>query len=342
MAVGTTLTTLLAQLRAETSRSLTAGAGANEDAKLTQKLNRTQRVYYDDYDWPHLNVQRLITLAANKRFHPFPGDMDRDAVMEAHVRDGGIYRSLRRGIGVAQYAEYDSLGAAAACSLTITAGTLDIENNGITSITIDGNELLGGDVAHTGDHATTAAAVATEINDENTASGTNYKATSIGAVVTITAILGTAGDANDLTLTVTEAGDVETTADTVTAGQEDSETGPTVTHWDIVEDDATDAPAIEVWPVPALDDTLILSGKRAPGTLSTGSDTAVLDDHLLVLTVASEVLAREDKKDSEALASAAQRRYTQLKRTAQAGSGTVNMTGIQPVRLGSRVRVARN
>jgi hypothetical protein len=340
MAVGTTLTTLLAQLRAETSRSLTAGAGANEDAKLTQKLNRTQRVYYDDYDWPHLNVQRLITLAANKRFHPFPSDMDRDAVMEAHVRDGGIYRSLRRGIGVEQYSWYDSLGAAATCSFTITAGTASAGVNKISSITIDGNELLDSAEDWTGSHAMTAAAVATQINDFT--GDTNYKATSIGAVVTITAILGTAGDANDLTLTVTEAGDVETTADTVTAGQEDPETGPAITHWDIVEDDATDAPAIEVWPVPALDDTLILSGKRAPGTLSTGSDTAVLDDHLLVLTVASEVLAREDKKDSDALASAAQRRYTQLKRTAQAGSGTVNMTGIQPVRLGSRVRVARN
>jgi hypothetical protein len=340
MAVGTTLTTLLAQLRAETSRSLTAGAGANEDAKLTQKLNRTQRVYYDDYDWPHLNVQRLITLAANKRFHPFPSDMDRDAVMEAHVRDGGIYRSLRRGIGVEQYSEYDSLGAATTCSFTITAGTASAGVNKISGITIDGNELLDNAVNWTGSHAATAAAVVTEINN-NTAT-TNYKTTSVGAVVTITAILGTAADANDLTLTVTVGGDVEVSADTVTAGQEDSETGPTITHWDIVEDDATDAPAIEVWPVPALDDTLILSGKRAPGTLSTGSDTAVLDDHLLVLTVASEVLAREDKKDSEALASAAQRRYTQLKRTAQAGSGTVNMTGIQPVRLGSRVRVARN
>lgn len=69
-------------------------------------------------------------------------------------------------------------------SFTITGGTSGAGNE-ITSVTIDGVEVLGTPVAHTGNNASTATAVAAQIN--SFASSPDYTATAAGAIITISA-----------------------------------------------------------------------------------------------------------------------------------------------------------
>lgn len=73
---------------------------------------------------------------------------------------------------------------AASGSFTVTGGGAGVGNE-VTVIYIDGVEIMGGAVAHTGNNSTTAAAIVTAINGYT--SSPNYTATSVGAVVTITA-----------------------------------------------------------------------------------------------------------------------------------------------------------
>ena len=336
MAVGTTLANLLTQLKEEASRN--TSSGNNEDAKLGQKLRRTQQIYYDDYDWPHLEVLRTITLVKNQRFYAFPSDMNREAVQGLYVKDSGDYKPATRGISIEQYAGFDSLKAvAASATITVTAGTLSAGVNKITSITVDSVEALVTSVDHTGDNTTTAAAIVTQINA--TTSSPNYRATSSGAVVTILAFITVGDDANAFVLGTTSAGDMTTTDEATLTSGVDAEQSVPVTHWDIREDDETAAPAIEVWPVPSITDTLVLVGKRDPGALTATSDTAVIDDVLLVLTVASELMMRESKKDADALSLAAQRRYLQLKRAAKVGNANINMAGPRTVQRGTNIQI---
>lgn len=104
-------------------------------------------------------------------------------------------------------ASFDVLagGAAVAATgeFTVTGGTLG-GGNQITSVKIDGVDILTGPIAHTGNNSTTAANLVTAIN--SLTSSPNYSATQNGAVVQISASL--AGDAaNGKTLAVVVGGD---------------------------------------------------------------------------------------------------------------------------------------
>lgn len=101
-------------------------------------------------------------------------------------------------------------GDATVGSIVNMAGGID---NGIANITVNGVEIIAGEVDHTGDNETTAAAIAAAINDH--ASSPDYEATSVGAKVNVLAKLpGTA--ANGRTLTITVQGDATTSAATAT------------------------------------------------------------------------------------------------------------------------------
>jgi len=92
---------------------------------------------------------------------------------------------------------------AATASFRVTGGTLG-SGNEITSVTADGVNLMASAVAHTGDDATTAAAVATAINSHT--SSPDYTAAADGDEVTITAAVAGAA-ANGRVLVVTPGGD---------------------------------------------------------------------------------------------------------------------------------------
>lgn len=74
---------------------------------------------------------------------------------------------------------------AASGSFEVFAGTLGAGNQ-ITSVRIDGVDILTGPVAHTGSNATTAAAIANAVN--SLTSSPDYTATVSGQTVTVTAV----------------------------------------------------------------------------------------------------------------------------------------------------------
>lgn len=105
-------------------------------------------------------------------------------------------------------------GVKASSSFSITGGTVGAPNK-ITSITVDGVEVLGSEVAFTTDNATTAAAVAAQIASHT--ADPDWTAANDSAEVTITAPnAGT--DMNGLAVVVTVAGDVTASSPANTAG----------------------------------------------------------------------------------------------------------------------------
>jgi hypothetical protein len=92
---------------------------------------------------------------------------------------------------------------AATGEFTVTGGTLG-GGNEITSVEIDGIDILTGPIAHTGNNTTTAANLVTAINALT--SSPNYSATQDGATVNISAAL-TGVAANGKTIVVVVGGD---------------------------------------------------------------------------------------------------------------------------------------
>lgn len=104
-------------------------------------------------------------------------------------------------------ASFDIVAGGSAVSatgeFTVTGGTLG-GGNQITSVKIDGVDILTGPIAHTGNNSTTTANLVTAIN--SLASSPNYSAVQSGATVLISASLtGTA--ANGKTIAVVVGGD---------------------------------------------------------------------------------------------------------------------------------------
>ncbi len=94
--------------------------------------------------------------------------------------------------------------------------------------------------------------------------------------------------------------------------------GSPVQRWDIRYTDETgDSRAgeqVEVWPIPDDDgQRLQFVGYRNVPLLSEDSDRAMLDDQLIVLTAAAEILARQKNEDAPLKQKMARARYQQLR-----------------------------
>ncbi len=104
-----------------------------------------------------------------------------------------------------------------------------------------------------------------------------------------------------------------------------------VERWSEAEDDQ-----IELWPIPSQDGSLAQSanivrvhGIRSLRPLVAESDRADLDDTLLVLYSAAEILAREKSSDASLKLQMAERHYAKLKGRAQKGA-TFSMAASAP------------
>lgn len=93
---------------------------------------------------------------------------------------------------------------------------------------------------------------------------------------------------------------------------ENDERADPVLKWDVRWTGS--AEQIEVWPIPSSDDQqLQFIGIRPLRALVSDSDVADLDDQLIVLYAAAELLARQGSKDAQAKLGAAQARFARLK-----------------------------
>jgi len=114
----------------------------------------------------------------------------------------------------------EDIAVAPSGSFEVTGGTNDPANT-ISSVLIDGVDILGSAVEHTGDNATTAAAIAVQINYFT--STPDYTATSLGQTVYITAA-DTGPAMNGKAITPTVTGDATTGNSVNLSGGADSAT----------------------------------------------------------------------------------------------------------------------
>lgn len=108
MARKVVLESILNKFRAECRLSL--NAAHNDIARESQiiLLQRKQEWLWQDFDWPHLRVDRFIELAAGQRYYDMPADLDIDRVQTVAVRYNSYYAPVLPDITDAQYAAYDS------------------------------------------------------------------------------------------------------------------------------------------------------------------------------------------------------------------------------------------
>lgn len=129
----------------------------------------------------------------------------------------------------------------------------------------------------------------------------------------------------------------------------DSDAG--VRSWPIERWDEADGDQLEVWPIPTNDGTtdgakdgcLRFTGIRKLSRLTEESDRADLDDTLLVLFSAAEILAREKANDAGLKLQRAERHLSTLK-ARNAKSGGFSMIGGHEVRRprGPKIIAVRN
>lgn len=85
---------------------------------------------------------------------------------------------------------------------------------------------------------------------------------------------------------------------------------------------------IEVWPMPASNvQHLQFRGIRKLRDLVSDSDVADLDDRLIVLFAAAELLARQKSADAQIKLAQAQQRYSRLKSRVTGGADTITLGG---------------
>jgi len=102
-----------------------------------------------------------------------------------------------------------------------------------------------------------------------------------------------------------------------------------VCKWDVKFTGSTDQ--IEVWPLPASAQTLWFEGIQDLPALTSDSDTATLDDQLIILFAAGEELAKAEMANAEIVIAAARQRYETIKKRSKGGSRMIQM-GLGPSR----------
>lgn len=112
-------------------------------------------------------------------------------------------------------------------------------------------------------------------------------------------------------------------------------------RWDIVWTGL--AEQIEVWPLPASnDDKLQFVGKRKLRALTADSDVCDLDDQLIVLHCAAELLARAGDKDAQVKAGLATARLNQLRGRTKGGTHSPLIIGSGAYAPRERLRAKYN
>lgn len=220
MARGKQLLSLIAQLRAETGRSQDVAVGVDEVENLKEVLRRTQETLYDEWDWPHMMVQKTIALSAGQRHYDMPSGLNFDRIQDVKLKYNNVYTELERGITFDDYSIFDSNASTPERSF------------------------------------------------------------------------------------------------------------PTL-KWDIR--DTGSGEQVEVWPIPNQSATIYLFGTKTLSDLIQEADTADLDDRLIVLYAAAEILARQKSNDARVKLTQAEKRFATLKRNAvgptkpvQIGLGRLN------------------
>ena len=178
--------------------------------------------------------------------------------------------------GVSPQAEVLSKG-----SLTVTGGTSVPGTNKFNTVTVNGVDVLGAAVNHTGNNATTATAIAAQINAF--VSTPNYTAVAVGAVVNISAVAGTGASPNGFAVNATVGGNATFGSATAFSGGVDQVDSESIT---LVQTQPNVVAASEVLAKATL---TITGGTANAGTNNVNSITV---DGVDILNSPAEVLAQ--------------------------------------------------
>lgn len=108
MSRGTTLVKLLDDLRAEARLSLNPAHNADSRPGQVKALQREQQRLWEDFDWPHLRVERQVPIQAGQRYYETPENMSIDRIERIELFTDGCWRQLLPGIDGEHYAAWNS------------------------------------------------------------------------------------------------------------------------------------------------------------------------------------------------------------------------------------------
>jgi uncharacterized membrane protein YkvA (DUF1232 family) len=108
MARGTSLNELVTMVREEAGQSTNAALGQNALASLKSMIRRQQEVLWLEHPWPHMQVERAVTLAAGQRYYNFPADLSlHHRIDQVSVKFESEWQSVENGITLGHYNELD-------------------------------------------------------------------------------------------------------------------------------------------------------------------------------------------------------------------------------------------
>lgn len=108
MAQNATLISILNGVRAEARLSLNPAQNAQVRDHHVALIQREQIRLWEEFNWPHLRVERLIPARVGQRFYVPPEDVALDRVFEVWFRNGRTWIKLHPEITPQHYALHDS------------------------------------------------------------------------------------------------------------------------------------------------------------------------------------------------------------------------------------------
>lgn len=104
------LSELLVDLRAELGQSLNAAQTTQTTPAQRVKLQRAQRVLWQNFAWPHLRTTWDVSLAAGSRYYDIPDTppgLTLERIERVHVYWSGDWHPVDRGITQEHYSAFD-------------------------------------------------------------------------------------------------------------------------------------------------------------------------------------------------------------------------------------------
>jgi len=320
MALGTPLSTLREMLKAQCGDSLVVGT--QKDTTYNQLLSSRQKLFASEFDWAFLEDEWDVAVPAGSRYLTWPtvdvhGNtiaLDRTRPFWAEVLYNQRYNELQYGVDSTEYNHLnsdlgqvsdpiqrwrfvDDLNIVVPTNAQVTTGITGVLTGtfqwAISFVTTYGETPKGLEV---GFAFTTQKA---NLYDIPIATG------AAAPFVTARKLYRTkAGGSVFYYLT--------TLSDNVTTTYTDNAADVTLTVAYAVPSPVR-IPRIEVWPMNSTAQTIRLTGQRELNDLVVDTDTADLDDELLTLSVAIDILSRSRKADAEIKLQMASRRLQQIR-----------------------------
>ena len=118
MARGATLSKILNEVRIEARISRSSAHNVQDRDRQVGLIQREQERLWEDYDWPHLKVERFMPVQAGQRFYDpdaflkedgtAPRDLSFARIMKAEYKSDGTWLPLSYGIDAGHYNAHDS------------------------------------------------------------------------------------------------------------------------------------------------------------------------------------------------------------------------------------------